>query len=137
MKKKCIEFPTADFLNNLEEFKNKNIKIYIDTGIIKDILEILKKESYKKKFRRILYTIFSGDNNTHLYGREDVSGKAKDITAMKFTGKENLRIYCKEFSKSGKKIVMITHLSKKVQSASNLKIKSVLEAIGGYEYDFK
>ncbi len=73
-----------------------------------------------------------------LYRKEAVSEKAKNITAMKFAKKENVRIYCKEYmeteSQKEKKVVMLCCYYKK--EMKNRKLRSLIENLGGYEYEF-
>lgn len=126
-----------DSLNNL---KLINVDLFIDEKSSKEIAEFLKLDENKKRFRMILIHILQNQYNDLIYRREQISKKAKDITAMKFSGK-NSRIYCKEFflglSNGGKKIIMIHLLDNKdFQKGSNKKIKSKIETIAQYEYDF-
>jgi len=109
-------------------------ELYVDQQNRREIEEVLRKNG--DKFRRIMYQVCSNRYGDDLYGKEAVSKKAKDVTAMKFKGKENIRIGCKEFFKDGKKIVMIVKIIKKSQKNTK-KIKGIYESIGGYDYDFK
>lgn len=133
MKRKCLKFNTDDFIKSFPEFENTNIELYLDTENAIEILDYL--ETRKKKFKMILYHIFSQKNDEDFYGKEDVSEKAKFITAMKFSSSENVRIYCKEFFIGGKKIVMIQKKLKKTNKV-NKALKIHLETLGGYEYEF-
>ena len=74
--------------------------------------------------------------NSDLYGKEEISEKTKNVTAIKFKGKENIRIGCKEFFRRGKKVVMIVKIIKKVQK-NDKKLRNIYETIGGYDYEFK
>lgn len=134
MKRVCFKLDIESFLENITGNK-RNIEFYIDEKNAKDILALCIEE--RKKFRRILCSLIMGENNPDLYGEEGLSNKAKHIKAMKFGKMRNLRIYCKEFTKKGLKIVMVETYTKKVQKALNIKIKKRLETIGGYEYEFK
>lgn len=135
---------------DLEEFKKEreqsflgskliSVSLYIDEKEKKKILDFLDKN--KTKFQRILVEILSGSYRFKLYDREEVSDRAKGITAMKFSSGSflNARLYCKEFfMPDGKKVVIISLLEKKkVRNAKDKVIKNLLETIGGYEYDFK
>ncbi len=134
MKRVCFKLDIEPFLENITSSK-RNIEFFVDEKNYKDIL-VLCKEKHKK-FRRILCALVSGEDNTDLYGDEEVSYKAKHIKAMKFGKKENLRIYCKEFHNGRLSIVMIEVYAKKVRKASSKKLKKRLEVIGGYEYEFR
>lgn len=135
MKRVCIRLPIEAFIGNMENVK-RNIELYVDKKNSEEILNLCKYEE-NKKFRRILGAILSGENNPDLYGEEDVSSKAKYVKAMKFGKKKNLRVYCKEFKNGVMRIVLVEVYAKKAQKASNKRLKNKLEAIGGYEYEFK
>ncbi len=133
MKRKCRLFDLKSFFCELPTLEG-NIELYVDDLNGDDILSVL--ESNEKKFRRILVQINSGIYNNDIYGREEVSKKAKNVTAIKFKGKSNERIYCKEFFQENKKVVMIIAIKKKSQKV-NKELKKLLETIGGYDYEFK
>ncbi|HEX2866931.1 MAG TPA: hypothetical protein VHO03_07800 [Ignavibacteriales bacterium] len=136
MKRECIKLPTEKFQKYYPYLKNSPVEIYIDRENSKEILDYLTGR--EKKFKMIVFQILSLRYDDDLYGKEEVSDKAKNVTAMKFKmgKKENIRIYCKEFNVDGKKVVMITKKEKKTQKV-NKTLKQLLEIIGGYEYDFK
>ena len=133
MNRKCIKYPLDEFLNHYPEYRNSKVSLFIDIENVSIITEIIQIRS--KKFRMILHYILSGKYKNDLYSHEKISGKVKNITAMKFKEGKNERIYCKEIFKDGKKIVMITALMKKSQKIS-IKTKTLLENISGYEYEF-
>lgn len=140
MLRKYVQYPLEPLLEEYSEYFKDcaliNVTLYIDEKGLKDIMPFLNNN--RKKFRKILYEILQGRYNNSLYRKVEVSDKAKDVTEMKFSGKPNTRIYCKEFKPdSGKKIVMITLLANKdFQTAQNKSLKPKLESIGGYEYEF-
>lgn len=138
MKRKCIEFPIDDFLKEFPQFQEKTVKIYIDLENAREIVDFLNDRQHRKKLRMILFEIFNLRYNESLYGKENVSAKAKDMTAMKFSQKETMRIYCKEFSQVGelnhKYVVMICLYHKKVWKSTQL--KKMIEHLGGYDYEF-
>lgn len=143
MKRKCEKIPIEQYLVEMEIVNIQNVSIYIDIENEKEcaeILNFLQKEKSRKKFKSILYAITQGQNNSDLYGGEDIGRGTSSIKAMKFKGSifNNTRIYCKEFFQNGKKIVMIEMLLKKAQrNKDDKKITTRLKTIGGYEYDFK
>lgn len=135
MKRKCILLPgLEEFKREFSEFRNMNIDIYIDIENAEGMINII--ETKKKKFRLIIRQVLSGKYNNDIYGKENFNEKTKDITAMKFKGGDNERIYCKEFKKLGKRVVMITEYYKKSYKLTK-EIKNLLESISEYEYDFK
>lgn len=140
MKRKCVKFDLEKFKeDNQSTFKHVDIisvELYIDIKIKKEFDKII--EENKSKFRSIIYYILQGKYNNELYGKENVSEKAKNITAMKFKKALNGRVYCKEIFVGNKKIVAVHILpNKDFQSASQKSLKPKLESIGGYEYEFK
>lgn len=130
----------GDFFNLYPELKGSNIKIRIDERNANDIEDFLaekdKTDKYlrKKKFNRILYTMLQGRYNSDLYDKEEVSEKAKNVTAMKFKGKQNYRIACKEIKCNHKTIIMVVNFHKKSQKNSKKEIE-LYETVGGYEYE--
>ncbi len=113
-----------------------DVEIYIDVKEQKGIMGIITSE--RNKFKRILYYILQGKYNEDLYGKEVVTPKCKDITAMKFKGAINTRIYCKEIHVSTKKKIIAIHLlrNKSFQSAGHKSLKPKLESISQYDYEF-
>ncbi|MFZ1288543.1 MAG: hypothetical protein WAR79_00515 [Melioribacteraceae bacterium] len=106
------------------EIKDSKIEIRIDEknaeGIISFLLLKDKKNKYLhiKKFARILREVALGNYNDDLYGKEPPKGK--NVTAMKFIGKENIRIACKEIFCNSKKVIMVTLFHKKSTRGSNI-----------------
>ncbi len=140
MKRKSRKFPIESFLIENPELKASDIEIRIDEANAGDILGFLleKDKSGKlirrKKFSRILYEALKGRYNPDLYDKEEVSSKAKGVTAMKFKGKLNFRIACKEIQCRNKKIVMVIAFHKKNQKNS-LQETTIYKTVGGYEYE--
>jgi len=133
--RKCIQLPVR-FLDGIVE--GSNVLVYVDESE-KDAIMAFVTQNAKtlSRFRRILGTVVQGVYRDELYRKENVSEKARDVTAMKFKGNRvNPRIYCKEFYRDGKKVVMIHLLEHKAQQkASDKRIKNRLESIGGYDYE--
>lgn len=145
MPRKCVNWPldkfiedNKDILNNLNLIK---VSLFIDEKNSREIFGFLSAEENRKRFRIILIHLLQNHYNEAIYRRETISKKTGNITAMKFSLK-NTRIYCKEFfldvHAGGKRIVMIHLLDNKdFQKGSNKKIKSKLETIASYDYDFR
>lgn len=111
----------------------------IDVENSKAILDyISQSDKHKKKFNHIAGVILNGLRITDVYDKENVSKKAKKVTAMKFfKGNDNDRIYCKEMTLEDKTFVVIAAelvLKKKTQGI-NKKTKKLIERVGGYEYE--
>ena len=126
------------------EINDANVELRIDKLKFDTIVDFLTETDKngklvrKKKFARILREVLLGNYNDDLYGKEEVSPIAKNVTAMKFTGSNNYRIGCKEFFEGNKKVVMITCFHKKsTKGKKNSKKEiAIYEAIGSYEYEF-
>jgi len=131
---KVQKYPLDEFYDEFPDLKKYNVELFLDVTnkkIAKGIINELK--SKKKKFKRILYVALSNQYNRELYSLEE-----KNITAMKFKGKfnNNLRIYCKECFKDGKKIIMINYLHKATQkNKEDHKIVNIIDQIKKYTYD--
>lgn len=146
MARTCIKWPLEAFLEENKEALNGlrliDVEIYVDEKIYSEIAEFLKEPDNKTRFRRILIHILQNEYNKQLYRREG-TGKTRSVTAMKFKpgGNQNTRIYCKEHfpgvTNATKKIVMAHFLGHKDFQSNNKKIKSKLESIADYEYQFK
>ncbi len=138
MDRECIKYPLDEFLNEFPDLKKNKVEIYIDRENARDIIDFLRIEKNTKKFRIVLVEVLSLRYNDDLYRKEEVSEKAKHITAMKFARKENARIYCKEYlceeDVKEKKVVMLYLYYKKEMKSKKLKV--LLETLGGYTYEF-
>jgi len=130
MKRKC-----KLFIQNTQT----SVSIYIDEANEELILAYIKKDNrHLKKFKFITDLILQCLINRELYDKEEVSLKARGVTAMKFfKGQENDRVYCKEFKETGKelKLIMVELYEKKKGRKLNKKEIQMIERIGGYEYE--
>ncbi len=114
-----------------------DVDLYVDQKNFEEISEFLGKQESKKRMRKILIVVLQNLYVDALYRKEGFSKKTKDITAMKFKGSSNPRIYCQEYFPGGnKKIVMIYLLANKDFQRNNKKIIPKLESIADYEYNF-
>lgn len=129
-----------DFFELHPELRESNIEFRIDEKNEKEIKDFLtetdKNDKYvrRKKFNRILYTMLQGRYDKELYDKEEVSEKAKNVTSMKFKGKQNFRIACKEIECKNKTIIMVVHFHKKTQKNSKKEV-TLYETVGGYKYE--
>jgi hypothetical protein len=143
MKRNCIKLDFPDLVKEHPELRNSKVEVWIDRSNKNEIYQFLQEQDRngktlnRKKFRTILYWVLLGKYSDDLYGKEEVSPKAKFVTAMKFKRKgANIRIVCKEFFVSGKKVVMICCFHKKTNK-NDKKAKDLYESVGEYEYEFK
>jgi len=136
--RKCEKIDLAPFIR---EFNIKNvwqISLYVDEKNKLEIYELIEKNN--NRFKRAVYVLLQGNYHNDLYGKEDVSGKTRNITAFKFKRRHNsnYRIYCHEyfdeFLPNVKKVVMIIVYNKKSQKIDK-KLKSILEKISKYNYE--
>ncbi|HRE40628.1 MAG TPA: hypothetical protein PLG90_04785 [Ignavibacteria bacterium] len=136
MKQNCEKLDISNIYGNEFDESFSKLDIYYDLKIENELISLFQNPKFKKRFKYILTAILSNRYTNDIYGKEDISDKCKDITAMKFKNINNLRIYCKEFYTYHKKIVLIQLVYKKSQKV-NSKIKNILETIAEYDYDFK
>ena len=118
-----------------EELSDKNIEILIDCENRKrrrKIIRLIRGDIDKYHIK--LYHILSGKYNRNHYKK--VFGSITEIVFTK--GGRNSRIYCKEFSENGKKVVMILEIDKDFQEIKEKKQleKLLREADKSYEYNF-
>jgi len=98
------------------------------------------KEARKKKFRYIIDLILQNIKNPDLYDKEDITDSINDVYAMKlFKGGENIRIYCKQVSRSDGTFYVIASelLEKKKSEKNNAKSKSLIIKVHNYEYEIQ
>ena len=135
MVRECERLYLEDIFDKVPQLPKNNVELYVDLRNKDEIVDFLREK--RKKARRIFYEIFSLRYNYDLYAKEEVSVKAKNITAMKFKGRDNERIYCKEYfiteNNREKRVVMITLYYK---DEMDKKTKKLIEALGGYDYGF-
>ena len=113
----------------------------IDKANKKAILAyIYQSDRHRKKFRYIVELLLGGFKNTELYDKEDINGKAKNVTAMKFfKGQENDRIYCKEQRTADGLFIIVTAViyeKKKTNKVSKKEIP-IIEKIATYDYQIE
>jgi len=128
------------YLDNFAELKGCNVELRIDSKNAKNIIDFLTEKDkegkliHKRRFQLILDTVLKGRYNNDLYGYEL---KEKNVTAMKFKGKLNFRIACKEIKCDNKTIVMVTNFHKKSTKGkkNSKKDLQIYNAVGEYEYD--
>lgn len=110
---------------------------YIHAAAIKKY--IFQDQRHRKKFMFIAEIILNGWKNPQIYDKENINKYACDITAMKFfKGQENDRIYCKEYVRNSKTqiVVAILLVERKKTNHIDKKIKTIIEVISNYEYEF-
>jgi len=123
------------------EIKDSRVEIRIDENHSKEILIFLlardRNNKYLniKKFARILREVSLGKYEKELYDHEPPKGE--NVTAMKFKGKQNYRIVCKEIFCEHKKVVMVTLFHKKSSKGKNISRKdlAIYKSVGEYEYE--
>ncbi|MCF6270996.1 MAG: hypothetical protein L3J41_14885 [Melioribacteraceae bacterium] len=123
------------------EIQDSRVELRIDKNNAKEILSFLlekdKNDKYLhlKKFARILREVALGNYDGDLYDHEPPKGK--HVTAMKFKGKENIRIACKEIFCGSKKVIMVSLFHKKSTKGKKISKRdlAIYEAVGGYEYE--
>lgn len=129
MIRKCIKLHTSlDYGSPLGRI------LCIDENNADDILESIPNE---RKFQTIIERILTLKNRYYdHYKKEQINEKTRNVTAIRFLGKANIRIYCQErMTKEGIMYIIcaISH-HKKVQKNDN-KIGDILNKIAEYEYE--
>lgn len=133
-----IEKIDIDYIFDIyKELKGSNVEVYIDVENRKEanrIVAFLHGRSERKKFNRILYEILKHRYNDSLY--QKVKGFA-DVAEMRFLGKffGNARIYCKEITEKGKKVIMVSLLYKSQRTIKDdAETKTAAEKISKLTY---
>lgn len=133
----AIPLPEFELSGLLSSVSGRVVLIYVDSKLIHDLDCLLVNKKIKKKFRQIAEFVLSDNYDKDIYGHEKHSEKSKDVYAIKICILGNHRIYCKEFySPNKKRVVMIKHVDKKTEKL-NKKLQSLVDRIGGYDYEFK
>lgn len=124
---------TAKIIKTSEDGKRL---IAVDIENFKEIVYFLEENNLTKKFDLICNTILLGLRNTELYDKENINDRCKSVTAMKFKGRKNTRIYCTEVKQENKTLVIVTSelLPKKKNQKNKQKEKSIIEKVASYEY---
>lgn len=109
-----------------------NIELYLDLTDPFPIINILKEN--KSKFKLIVREILLGRYNDSLYKKED-----ENVTAMKFTGTPNSRIYCLEVpgkKEAKKKIIMSKACLHKNVQKNDKRICELIESVKKSNYTY-
>ncbi|HEY1017920.1 MAG TPA: hypothetical protein VGE25_02935 [Sediminibacterium sp.] len=91
----------------------------------------------KKKFWEIVERILTQRNMYYdHYKSEKISNLSKGISAIRFLGNENIRIYCKEVStKEGSFFIVCAKAIKKKVQKNDKRIDGIINSIVTYEYE--
>jgi hypothetical protein len=119
---------------------NKKVIIGVDSLTMKDITSYIGQDPrHKGKFIDIANVVLEEKHNRHLYKREKISDKIKNVTAMRFfVGQENDRIYCQELSYKDKKIVVlgVLHLHKTSDEITEQE-RGIIAELSKYIYEIE
>jgi len=136
--RKINKYNTELFKKALPELRSSTVEVYIDAENPKKFQEIAEvlKQAGSKKVKRLMAVILKNEYHEQIYKREE-----DDITAIKLmagkSGNQNYRIYCREFFKEGKKVVLITPHIKKVQrNQQDQTIVNIIQILKTYDYEF-
>jgi len=113
--------------------------IAVDKENAGEIVHFLLSNKLNQKFELICSTILSGIKNPEIYDKEDINSKCKNVTAMKFKGRQNTRIYCQEVKQGNKTLIIVASelLPKKKNQKNKEKEKNLIEKVAGYEYQIE
>lgn len=112
--------------------------IAVDLQNAEEIFTYLFRANVETEFREIRDILKQNLRIKDKYCKADVSDKAKNVYEMRFTkSNKNDRIYCQELHTNKKRYIIMCELfeGKKSQDIPK-KIKSRIETIGTYEYEF-
>lgn len=117
---------------------HKTTLIMLDLANANDLLPYIMRDSVDKEFKEIRDLLKQNLRNKEKYCKVDVSDKAKNMFEMRFTKNgRNDRIYCQEMSQTQKRIIIMIELFEGKKSQQIPKhIKSRIETMGGYVYEF-
>lgn len=107
----------------------------LNESVIIDFLN--EDETRLKRFNYSIGIILRGLRNKDIYSKEDINGKASNVTAIKmFKGGQNIRLYCKEqkINLGVLYIIIAELLPKKKDQKAVGKSKSLIEKVSTYEY---
>lgn len=129
MRRKCIKLKSsADYGSPLDRF------LCIDEANAEEILESIPNT---KKFQAIVERILTLKNIYYdHYKREQINEKTRNISAIRFLGNSNIRIYCQEKTTKEGVLYIICAVShnKKVQK-NDKKIDTIINKIAEYEFE--
>lgn len=97
-----------------------------------------QSKRHKDKFKYIANIILEGYRNTEVYDKENINGKSKGVTAMKFfKNGDNDRLYCKEIKQGDKILIIVASelFEKKKTNKNDKRIVSIINKVAGYEYE--
>lgn len=129
MKRKAIHYES-----NLHD----TTRIYLDQANASVLLRYTNRWDVEEEFKEIRKLIKEGTRNRERYCKANVSAKARSIFEMRFTNRQhNDRIYCMEQSVGRRRHVVMIELyeNKKTQFIPQ-NIKSRMETMGGYVYEY-
>lgn len=119
------------------KFENINtIEFCIDENN-KDVIVDFLQEKGHTKLQYIIQQIANKTATKNVYSSENYNNDIKNITAIKFKGKafNNARIYCKDYKKNEKRIIILCELlpSKKQDKLTRIE-KNLIQKVNDYEY---
>ncbi|MDI9490965.1 MAG: hypothetical protein QM211_06385 [Bacillota bacterium] len=120
--------------------KDGRRNIAIDQDNHESIMKFLKEKNLAKKFKMICDIIIRNISYTSdLYGKEEIDKSCKGITAMKFKGHQNARIYCKELISEDKILIVVVSelLEKKKNQKNQFAERRLIKKVAGYEYEIE
>ena len=129
--------PSWEVTNTIESKTGREVILFVDTHLQKELVSLLQNKHILKKFRTVVDFAKSDRYDKDIYGHEKNSERSKDVCAIKICVMGNHRIYCKEFFSPGvKKIVLIKYVYKKTNDFNN-ELRDMVDRIGSYQYEFK
>ncbi len=109
---------------------------FIDKSNKQDIENFFKGKR-SNKLQEFLSKIANNTATRDIYGQENFNKNIKDITVIKFKGKQsnNARIYCKDFYSDTQRIIVLSELlESKKQNKLTQKEKTLINKVNNYDY---
>ena len=119
-------------------YEINNVIFAVDEKNRDEIIKNLKAIRLDVSKMKDLYfdLIVKGTCSKDKYSQENYSNVIENVTALKFKGKSknNSRIYCKDFKKENKRIIILCEFHKKKQNKLLMRERSIISRINKHEY---
>ena len=123
----------------IKSSKDGKRHIAVDTNNADEILKFLTANNLVKKFELICGVVLLGFRNSDLYDKEDINKRCRHVTAMKFKGNINARIYCKEINQENRTLIIVAAelLPGKKNQKNRQKEVNLIEKVAGYDFEIQ
>lgn len=120
-------------LKRISERKAKGTMLFIDIKAIEDIMPFILNAENTLEYLKIQNALLANIHNKEIYQKVK---NYDTIYEIRFTNKKsNMRIYCKQVSKSKKKYIILVKLYDKKTQKIPKEVHKILKQIENYEYN--